>query len=401
MSIETRFLRLTPTDTLFFRDGRPYNQDDDGLAHARSLFPPHPSTVTGAVRAALALGNGWNGRGGWNAGLVTLLGDGPDMEGGKIGFGPLLLLRECGTAWQPLYPAPLSLIAEAAAPPLGWGNFALRRPGPPVDCDLGPGVRLPMGESGCDSRKAVTDLWLTPAGLALVLAGQAGELDPTRQGTDRHLFHSRELWATEPRVGLERDNTSRTAVRGKLYAPVHVRLRQGVCLGVEVTGPWDRMQPPAPLVSLGGEHRTAHVEMVERPALPAPPATLHPAPGGGECVTLSLVTPARVDAAWLTPNGPLPGGARIVSACLGKPVPIGGWDSRSNNGAARGPRALRGFLPAGSTWFLHAPPGWAASPPMTVIGDEVDARHGFGRFVLGTFIDSAGGTDTAHRGDQS
>ena len=51
-----RLFVLAPTDTLFFRDGRPYNQDDDGLAHARSLFPPHPSTLTGALRAALALG---------------------------------------------------------------------------------------------------------------------------------------------------------------------------------------------------------------------------------------------------------------------------------------------------------------------------------------------------------
>lgn len=35
-------LVLHPLDTLFFRDGRPYNQDDPTQAEAASVFPPYP-----------------------------------------------------------------------------------------------------------------------------------------------------------------------------------------------------------------------------------------------------------------------------------------------------------------------------------------------------------------------
>ena len=54
-------LVLHPLDTLFFRDGRPYNQDDPGQAEAASVFPPHPPTVVGAVRAARSRAP-WAGR---------------------------------------------------------------------------------------------------------------------------------------------------------------------------------------------------------------------------------------------------------------------------------------------------------------------------------------------------
>ena len=32
--------KLTPVDTWFFRDGRPYNRGESNLADIKSLFPP-------------------------------------------------------------------------------------------------------------------------------------------------------------------------------------------------------------------------------------------------------------------------------------------------------------------------------------------------------------------------
>lgn len=294
MMTGARFFRLTPTDTLFFRDGRPYNQDDEGLAHTHSLFPPHPSTLTGALRAAFAFGQGWNGRDAWPAEYLEVLGDGPDMTGGSLRFGPPMLLRERATGkWEPLYPAPLSLIGRqirrTEADPIGWTDPALLASGPALNSDLGR-VRFPAAPVAADAsrRKAVSDLWLTPAGMACVLAGKPPPFDET------HVVHYEDLWQQEPRVGLELEPGKRTAKAGRLYAPVHVRLASGVALGQAVSG----LKPdwhPAPVVPLGGEHRSAWVEEAE------PPTDLSQPSAGRRCITLILLSPARVGADWLKP----------------------------------------------------------------------------------------------------
>ena len=63
--MSTRTILLTPIDAWFFRDGRPYNQGESGQTDVRSLFPPFAPTVVGTLRAALAVGQGWNGRESW------------------------------------------------------------------------------------------------------------------------------------------------------------------------------------------------------------------------------------------------------------------------------------------------------------------------------------------------
>jgi CRISPR-associated protein Cmr3 len=53
---------------------------------------------------------------------------------------------------------------------------------------------------------------------------------------------------------------------------------------------------------------------------------------------------------WRTPGGVVDGLAgHVVSACIGKPVLIGGWDSLK-----RAPKALEPYLPVGSTLFMQA-----------------------------------------------
>jgi CRISPR-associated protein Cmr3 len=370
----SRFFVLVPTDTLFFRDGRPYNQDDAGLAYARSLFPPYPSTLSGALRAALALGQGWDGRSSWSSrDLLSVLGDGPQMTDGTLWFDAPVLLRRDGAAWEPLYAAPRMLVG---AKEFGSKEFGSLRPGPPLDCDLGPAVRLLVDPSG-RRRKVVAEAWLNRTALQRLLDDQAEMIDTA------DVVKTSDLWAFEPRLGLELENTSRTAKPGQLYAPVHVRPAAGVALGQCVAGvPEAWIVPKA--VPLGGENRTAMLDTVPPPpALPRATRFRRTADGTRQCVTLTLLSPASVESTWLRPGPVRHWDVEILSACLGDPLPIGGWDSRPR---FRGPRPLRPFLPAGSTWFLHTPLGW--TEPCLYLGDEADARHGFGRFVLGTFADT-------------
>ncbi|MEX2381429.1 MAG: type III-B CRISPR module-associated Cmr3 family protein, partial [Opitutales bacterium] len=47
-------LHLIPQDAWFFRDGRPYTKEENDQSDVESLFPPVPSTLSGALRVALA-----------------------------------------------------------------------------------------------------------------------------------------------------------------------------------------------------------------------------------------------------------------------------------------------------------------------------------------------------------
>ena len=132
-------VRLEPVDTWFFRDGTPFAADSapqDGVA---SLFPPHPASVAGALRAALARCNGWNGAGRWPTELDAVLGDGPDDIGALSVDGPFLLRDG-----QPLFRAPRHLLGSTDA-----GAWT-----PRVLSSSGPGNRVRPRRRGAASRSA-------------------------------------------------------------------------------------------------------------------------------------------------------------------------------------------------------------------------------------------------------
>ena len=367
-------LGLDPLDTLFFRDGTPYSADSAPQEDVASLFPPHPMTVAGALRAALARCNGWNGRRRWPAHLGLVLGDGPDDTGQLVMEGPFLLRDD-----QPLFRAPRHLLGTIDGDQ--WTPRLLLRPGSAVMCDLGDAVRLPQAPTtfdGIEKCKTGDSSWLTLAGMGSVLHGQlpgAGEV-----------VSSRCLWSEEPRIGLERDRSRRTAEEGKLYSSRHVRLKRGVSLGACIDGvPPDWTLPTDQLVPLGGESRLAACRTWNVvPTLRMPLAEID---ADGRVVVIAL-TPLDLDEAACRGRRKLdvPGNARVVSACLGRPERIGGWNSLE-----RRPLPLRSVLPAGSALFCEA------GEPQRFI-DAVAARdglprlgsrqaQGFGVVALGTWSD--------------
>ena len=367
-------LRLDPLDTLFFRDGTPYSADSAPQEDVASLFPPHPTTVAGALRAALARGNGWNGRHRWPAHLGLVLGDGPDDPGKVVMEGPFLLRDH-----QPLFRAPRHLLGTIDDD--RWTPRLLLRPGSAVTCDLGDAVRLPEAPTTFDrieKCKTGDNWWLTLAGMESVLRGQLPGAD--------EVVSSRCLWSEEPRTGLERDRSRRTAEEGKLYSSRHVRLKCGVSLGVRIDGiPPDWTLPTDQLVALGGESRLAACQSWSVvPALRMPLAEIE---DHGR-VTVTALTPLDLDEAACRGRQQLdiPGNTRVVSACLGRSGRIGGWSSLE-----RRPLPLRSVLPAGSVLFCET------GEPQRFI-DAVAARdglprlgsrqaQGFGLVALGTWSD--------------
>lgn len=354
----TEWLALHPHDTLFFRDGRPFNQDDGGLASAESVFPPPSPSLIGGFRAATALRNGWPGHGSWVGchDLGQQLGDGDDL--GKLRFqGPILARteEEEGKALQPLFAVPLHVLAkvqEAIEAPLllhpsmevGLETDVAESNGDAADHQM----LEPAGGEDAKGKKAPSNFLITKDGLDDVLAG--------RIPNSRAFLHQSMLWNTEERIGLARDSRSHSARHGMLYLADHIRLNRRTRLLLGVDGFVSELTRPK-LGSFGRFRRLADIEAMEHQ--PIMPRSVLPSVNDGVCrYIVMLTTPARIeDEGWHTIGGrlfsegaPLPG--TIVTAATERPVWIGGWRDGSY-GEQSGPKDLEPYLPAGSVWFME------------------------------------------------
>ncbi len=397
----TTWYRFEAADVLFFRDGRPFNQGDPAQMAITSLFPPHPNTAVGALRAALARGMGWDGRGAWCPTITATLGDGEALNDLKF-QGPYLTHGLAG----PLFPAPAMIVREKGE------DRAIRRlgPGRARDCDLSsetrPKVRLaePKNTKRHTRVRALTGSWLTLEGLQHVLNGGV----PTRKEiylADDEENDVRDLvFAREVRIGLARNPKTRTAEQGALYTAGFVRPQAGekVALVMGVEGLKDDTPAPVSPIPLGGEGRFAWVEGGEEVAWPAPPATFQTA-DSKLLYTVTLITPAHLPGDWPGAGGKLddllPG--TIVCACHERPLMVGGWASEHFRKGDWGPQPLKAMLPPGSTWFMEASPDDVAKvreAHLKHIGDKDKQGWGYGQILIGTWIDDH--TRTIGGGDQ-
>lgn len=342
--------RFEALDTWFFRESRPHGAV--GASELASLFPPPARTVAGAVRTLIGEAQGVD----WRqfpqhldyAELRDLIGDSHSL--GRIALrGPFLMQDG-----ERLYPAPLHLLEKRDG---NETKYVRLRPGTPVQCDLGQ-VRLPALVTALPGAKPLEQVWLTGSDLGAVLAGS----------TPKNLYRRTDLFSEEPRLGIARDNRCCTVEKGLLYQTRHIRLHEGVSIGVGVSGP--ATQPADGVLRFGGEGRPAAVRIGGAcPSLPVP--TLK-----NNQLLLMLLTHADFNGAWLPPDfvpeqhegndcwrGELAGvELTIHSACLGKPAREGGWDLATGR-----PRAVSGLIPAGSVYFC------------TVAGDPqqaADRLHG-------------------------
>ena len=363
MKRHTHHIELTPVDSWFFRDGSPFNAGEAGQGHAKSLFPPHPPSIVGVLRASLAQAGGWSGRGSWEQHIMDVLGNGyEDM--GTFKLESVMLSRD----GEPLYPAPLNVLATPQEQSLS--PVTLLTPSPkPTLTDMG-AARLPIPQVQARGLKSLEGHWMSGAGFESVLQGNL-----PGAGT---IFAEQELFRHEFRMGLARDAETRTAIPGMLYAPRHVRLARGVSLGVKFSlgEGWEVPE----VFGFGGEARLATARACKDWLMPACPRARILETGRA---TLTLLSAARFEEE-LIPQQSFPGlpGATLVSACQGKPVKIGGWDFRE-----RIPRALTPFHPAGSVYFVEADSAEVRQRLVDLHDTHIGQQHdqGYGHVILGTW----------------
>lgn len=370
------WFRIEPIDAWFFRDGRPSNRGED-QSDLESEFPPNAATIVGAIRAALARERGWNGdrRTPWNDALKPVLGDGFDNLGSLSFLGPLLMKGR-----ELLYPMPRHVVGHRVD-----GRFCpitlLVPSREPVATDCGD-IRLPTlpedwrdllgkhSDLSDDQRRKppepASNLFVTNTGMTKILNGQAPSAEDCRE--------RKELFAHEGRIGIRRDDLTRTTGQGDMYSPRYVRLMPEVALVMAVSGvPSDWKMPS--LMPLGGESRMAGVEQL------AMAPTLPETERSSGTATVVSVTPSHFTGSWfgagpgelasqLTPE--LSG--RIVAVALDRPQRIGGWDF------THGPQSLLPFVAAGTVWWIE---NVLAGNGLIQIGDALHTSYGHGLTFAG------------------
>lgn len=370
------YYALTPQDAWFFRDGRPYNKGESNQADAVSQFPPSPRTMSGALRAALARANGWNKGRTWDAGLHPILGNGPDDLGMMQCEGPFLL-----KGGQSLFPAPLHLLGKLDGEKgcSQWKPCTLLRPAQKTTLTDRGEIALPEIDPHvlADGLNPAEHRWLKQSGYQRLLAGNLPDAED--------LITRGSLWHIEHRVGLHRNASTLQTDEGALYSPAFVRLYSGVELGFgvgfETTNRPVGFKTALPaLFTMGGESRMTLCEpLTSRQWLPDCPQ-LQPVGNRARFLVVALTPlPAQQNADVASALGIA--GAKCCTACVGKPVFFGGWDSLNGK-----PLPLEPFHPAGSVWFCEAPQT-AINDICLLHGQWIGAKrlsaHGFGQIAIG------------------
>lgn len=263
-------LQLEPSDTLLFREGRPFNQNDAGQSRAVSLFPPPPSTVFGGLRVALAKALGWPGRGDWSdpssyAHLNECDADraatdcmeilGTYDQPGSFAVS-LVALRRAGKNFLPA-PAHLRNFSTSG------GDIkprALRPSEKVVQTDAGV-LSVLEPPSGWEEHRSAnpTGRWLPADDVRAILEGKSSHSALASGSGEDGLpgLTDEDFAVPESRVGLTIDEPTRLAEPGLLYASTRHRLRSDTTICAEVQIPGRLHTIRLPPVLLGGESRFA------------------------------------------------------------------------------------------------------------------------------------------------
>ncbi len=328
-------LFFEPLDTLFFRDGRPFNQGE-GTAGIESLFPPSPLTLVGAARVAWARALGWKGKGKWIDAINTDLGGDDDELVGLNFCGPLLFSHD-----EPVFPAPALLMGKLSEENKPDKVMHLRPADQVMQCDLGI-VRLPVPDVSksdkVEGRKLLAGWWLTQSGFAKVLQGEIPNVN--------EFIHQDKLWHTEAKVGNQIDPDTGATVEGMLYSTQHVRLNNGVRLVMGIDGDLVKF-PEETQVPLGGEARSCW--LYKQPGGLVLSDAKVSDKNGVLRYAVHVLTPLNPEQPP-TPDQPfegLPG--KVVSACLPRAQRWGGWDTINWE-----PFPMKPHLAPGSVIFMQA-----------------------------------------------
>jgi CRISPR-associated protein Cmr3 len=222
------FIKITPLDTLFFRDGKPFSMGEETWATSSVL--PNPSVVWGALFSMLC-----------SNGLVT-----PIIDNEKLTIGRLFL---CDEEKYSLYlPMPLDVFQEKD----NKGNYVYASKEDGLDIISSISTKhlfLPKSENQVEQ---VSNLFL-----------KIDDFADYYYREDRNLttVSLEDIQLSNYKVGIGRNNISGVAETGHLYRVEMTEFNNNFSFVVECA--FDGNFPKNGILKLGGEGKTASFEMFE------------------------------------------------------------------------------------------------------------------------------------------
>lgn len=348
MSEQWAFLRAV--DVWMFRDNKPFSAGQNFVA--RSQFPPHPQVVYGALRSHLLEKDGVDWAAYARGAIVHELAGTPERYG-SLRLLEMSVARRTDAGVEPLHPVPLDVVTEQDR------LLTLA----PSDADFESGAFDGWRPLTGGQNAAAKPGWLRHGQMHNYLSGQP---------VDGSVLAPEAVFQPESRVGLGLDHSRRANAEGLYYRAEFVRPNEDVGLLLRLNA---AVFEDGEIMNLGGESRSAVVNIVKAP----PPL---PADRTGR-LKLVLRTPAYFSGGWQPADGDWSrwvGDGRLVSAAIGKPVAISGWDIARNR-----PKPLRHYVPAGSVYYFEDAT-WTQSPlTETAAGENDTAAAGYGLCAAGTW----------------
>jgi len=329
-------LQLSALDTLFFRDGKPFSMGFETWADG--IFPPPPSVFYGVLRTAFLSEN------------IEKLKDAntaiDESSNLKIRFSAFYHSQNF------YFPCPLDIV-KVKEKNSHFQILSLKQKKHHSNLEL---------PCTLQSEKEVEN----PTGLI------------DKISLNDYLIKSKEpkslksdYLIEEPKIGIGINNSTKASDDGMLYRVGMNRLKEiGFAIGYEGIALSSKG-----ILKLGGEAKAVSFSTLTNvPEIKMPNAL------SSEYFKVYLATPAIFNEGW-KPSQSKFGDARLIAACVGKPVYIGGFDMKPKSGKPR-PKPMRRAVPAGSVYYYEGSYELAKSIHSTSISDY-GAEQGFGIAYIG------------------
>lgn len=336
-------LFIEPLDVLILRGNKLFA---DAGSHGEALMPPWPSVAAGALRSRMLIDAGVDpaafaaGRASIAPELAATLGS--VAQPGSFRIAHFGLARRAGKdeapVFEPLLPLPADISVDE------HGHATTLQP-TRLHAALASSHPLPLPPTlqQTAASKPKTGLWLTGAGLAAWLQGEA------LSAAKPHWIAASELWSLDSRLGIALEAERITAAEGQLYTSEAVALKPGVGFVAQIAGA-DGLIPQGGLLRFGGDGHAASVR--------AGTMSLPRADTGALAKTrrfrLLLTSPGIFPDGWRLPGTGSDGrwhfhgaSARLASAALPRLETLSGWDV-----ARRQPKPALRAVPTGSVYWL-------------------------------------------------
>lgn len=316
-------IEISPFDTLFFRDGKPFTMGEE--SGAAGIFPPPPSVFYGALRTAYFASHP------------------EDLHKANTLADPTKNLEINGIFYKYgnsfYFPMPLDCVKEKR------GNqskvFLMSRSAKPVSSVSTEQVLRPLGNTEVENIDSGLFNDLT---LQKYLQSESNEFN--------YLDPCPKLIMSEPKTGIGRDNATHSVKEGMLYS---IEMKRMVNLSFVVD--FEGLElPEKGFIKLGGEKKAACYHILSQPG---PLLKFHDNFSEPlKMFKIYFATPAVFEKGWIpswiddsTLIGKIPNTnieVRLIAAAVGKPISIGGFDIK-----LRMPKPMRKVVPSGSVYYFE------------------------------------------------